>query len=327
MFRRFTRGFLVTAVGIGLALAPASQSEAVNWTFTQIGGFEQEGASTGIIDGGGPASFFGALEFHNPVSTIGGLTQYQNIGWGCNADGTANSTGGNCAGGVNTPTAANTTATTATDPTTIGDGRSALQLNTFNGGIADDGVFVAISQLIHFNNVIDNDSRTLGEVNITAALDLAPAVTGPFPNENTIRIGFLETFNDTITNICDETSNPLGSTCDDRFNVITVGGFDPVAFSFNGQQFTMEFTIGPPADCVAGAIVDGVTLFNCPGGDPAVDFGINFTTFEVYARENQDSQLFVFARILPVEVPLPATAVLMGLGLLSMGLIRRRIGK
>jgi len=325
MFRRFTRRFLVTAVGVSLGLAAASQAEAVNWTFTQIGGFEQEGATTGIIDGGGP-TFFGALEFHNPVSAIGGLTQYQNIGWGCNADGIANSTGGNCAGGVNTPTAANTTAVTAINPTTIGDGRSALQLNTFNGAISDNGVFVAISQLIHFNNVIDNDSRTLGEVNITASLDLAPPVTGPFPNENTIRIGFLETFNDTITGVCDETSNPLGSECDDRFNVLTLGGFDPVGFTFNGQQFTMEFTIGPPADCVAGATVDGITLFDCPGGD-SVDFGINFTTLEVYAAENQNSQLFVFARILPVEVPLPATAVLMGLGLLGMGLIRRRIAK
>jgi hypothetical protein len=50
----------------------------------------------------------------------------------------------------------------------------------------------------------------------------------------------------------------------------------------------------------------------------------------VYARENQDSQLFAFARILPVQVPVPATAILMGLGLISMGLvrqIRRRIGR
>jgi hypothetical protein len=300
-----------------------SSSEAVTFNYTQAGGFDFDTATTGSILQG--TACCGAIEFFNNVTNFGGNQQYQTIAWGCESDGKAGSTDlASCAGGGG-PSAPNVNVVTAADPV-AGGTFSALQLNTFQGQISDNNTFVDLTELVHFNRVIDGDSRTLGTVSITAQLSLNPNPGGPFPNQNTIDIGFLETLNIAP---CNETQNPLGSVCDDIFSVLTLGGFDPIPFTFNGQNFVMEFSLRPPCDNVIGtAPGEGgqgtIQIFQCNGDT----FAINFDTLQVYASENQDSSIFVIARIRGVEVPGPATAVLVGLGLLGMGgvpRIRRRI--
>jgi hypothetical protein len=55
--------------GVSLGVAAASQSEAVTFALTQVGGFEQATSATGTVDGGGttattnidPASIYWVL--------------------------------------------------------------------------------------------------------------------------------------------------------------------------------------------------------------------------------------------------------------------------
>jgi PEP-CTERM motif-containing protein len=325
MFRVAMKSLLLVAVCVALAFALAQGADAASWTYSEIGGFDFGTATTGFIAGNTPCC--GGIDFFNPVSAIGIHTQYQTIAWGCQNNGLGGDTTlANCAAQVGkSSTLPNVNATTVSDPT-LNINRSALKLTTFGGSISDDGVFVPITMLTHFNRAIDGNSRTLGTVDITALLSLtAPNPGPPFPNENTITLGFLETANAANAASCGQTANPLGTACDDQFSVLSLGGFLSIPFSSGGLNYVMDFTLAAPCNNVVDQ-VGTITVFLCSG----VELGIDFVNLQVYAGETNTSNILVLARILPVPVPEPASVGLLGLGLVAVGVasrIRSRKGR
>jgi hypothetical protein len=312
-------GAIIGCLAVVFAGLTPAGAATVSLDWTLQGGFVQGTSTTGTILTSNPALRQGAVEFFNGSATgLGGfLTDtFGIIGWGCTL---GNVSAATCANNAN-----GTEGTTNNDPTAANN-RSALELATFtsaqNGELTDGaapGIFgpaVIISSLTHFNRVIDRNSRTLGTVDINSSLDL-PEVSDPnIPDNVTTNLGFLETFNG---GGCAQTPNPLDSTCDDRFQVLNPESFQDLFFQHNGLQYQIQFGFAPPCNNVVGT-EGNIVIFNCSG----VLFGIDNTTFQVFAQEGATSEILIFMQLRQIAVPAPGTLVLLGIGLVGAAGARR----
>lgn len=180
----------------------------------------------------------------------------------------------------------------------------------FRTGTIDVGQTILTAQIRHTNNAIPRADEFFSSVTLRTLLRiLSPDGTTEIIGDGTggdldISISFLETTNAAP---CTETSNSLGSVCDDQFTFISIVADIP--FEFEGHSYVLQ---------VRG-------LLN-PDGTPACeDAGgglVNCLT-----QENAVSDRFVAITLLQVDVSAPATLLLLGLGLLGVAalpLIRKR---
>jgi len=178
----------------------------------------------------------------------------------------------------------------------------------------DPGQTVRTAEIRHTNNDIDNTSF-LASITLATLLTItAPGGTVVIGNginggDLNIPVTFLETNNHPLSGVCTETSNSLGSICDDQFTFFTLN--DDIPFSFGGQSYILH---------VRG-------LLNANGTqacEPAAGVGgqVNCLT-----AESQINDRFVAITLELVRTPAPASLLLVGLGLLGAGvlpIIRKR---
>jgi hypothetical protein len=152
------------------------------------------------------------------------------------------------------------------------------------------------AQIAHYNNVINDADRDLASVAVVSELTLSFGGTEVLFLPFTVTTNFLETTNSAP---CTQTSNSLGSVCDDEFTFIDLGA--DVPFVFDGVAYTLHVQGLVFADGTPACIDEGGGNFSC------------------LTREGEINNRFVVISITTEAVPAPAGLLLLGVGLVSMG--------
>lgn len=185
-------------------------------------------------------------------------------------------------------------------PAGQGNPPSSLVLTTFQDSLAEN-TWTTISTLQHNNNVISGSTNWSGQ-NIWGRLIISDSdggVQARLDSDEAITIGLTETPNQTNIANC-APPNPVLTACDDFFSFTEAGLASLNFFANDGSAWVAEFRLWNFLD----SAVIGSTI---------------------YTGEELVSSLDVQVRVTQVSsVPEPATLGIFGLGLLGLGLAKRR---
>lgn len=174
------------------------------------------------------------------------------------------------------------------------------------GTVDANGAAVRTAQIQHINNAIPAEDNDLASIDVqTLVVIRSPdnstdLLTLPF----TVNIDFLETNNKAP---CTQTSNALGSICDDEFTFVDV--LVDTQFVFEGVTYTVH--------------VEGLVFGD---GSPAC-LPLGGGLQSCLTREGEVNDRFVLLSITSEQVPAPAALLLLGMGLVgasALTLIRKR---
>jgi hypothetical protein len=175
--------------------------------------------------------------------------------------------------------------------------KSHLDLATYQGALAA-GTWTTISKLTHTNNVIQGSVNWSAQ-DIWGRLIITDSNGGPnavLDSDEGIVVGLIETPN---VAPC-PAPNPVSTTCDDYYS-FSDSGLTALLFNDNdGDQWLAEFQFAN----LVNAVISGGFVFTGEQGVSSLD---------VQVKVRQIS-----------TVPEPATLGIFGLGLLGLGLAKRR---
>jgi hypothetical protein len=173
--------------------------------------------------------------------------------------------------------------------------------------INSDGSLLQTAQISHYNNVINDADRDLATVAVVSELTLSFGGTEVLFLPFTVTTSFLDT---TDALPCNQTSNSLGSVCDDEFTFVDLTA--DVPFSFEGVNYILHVQGLVFADGTPACIQEDGGVQSCLTREAEIG-----NRFVVISFTEEDQR----------EVPAPAALLLLGMGLVSMGalpLIRKR---
>jgi len=292
---------LLAAAALGGLVSGAAVAAPVSeFFFTQDAGWLNPNTDGNPATYTNPIAFAGtfpfALSMENPTgagapaNTFGGMRWTESFGGGSSA----------------------LHVSTYYDNTSFSNGNMALG-DTNGNGQWNAGEYWGISTLTQQNSVITGHfPNPLWVADISANLRIfgdAGHSIGAFSDlgSNT-NISFWETSNRAVC----ASPAPLGSVCDDIYTISLIE-LAPEAFYYNGQWYTLNFTLFPGSDVVvcSSASDPGCDAFSAPAPGQIA----------VYTREGTNSIIHV---AMAWEVPEPSMLSLVGLALLGLGFASRR---
>lgn len=220
---------------------------------------------------------------------------------------------------------------------------SSLTISSFNsgttptsGGAADQpvlgqwnaGDWYRIDKLVQHNEVLTVQSGVpnpnplwtadiLG--NFKAWTDGVGGSNKVLDDSTTTKLTYWETTNTNTPGQC-TSPNPLGSACDDIYTVLQLS-LNPLSFIYDGYRYTISFRLETDSALVCDWSQTSGPCATESGAQPG-----SGELLKVYAKEGENSTIFVAASWAAEQIPVPEPSVmaLMGAGVLGLGMAARR---